>query len=54
MWWTCSCSSVGLFLLHPRRGELGHGDEELCSYCWDSGQGLGLLPGTFTFTLKTA
>ena len=45
--------SVRLSLLQSHWGELRHGDKELCSYCWDSGEGLGLFPVRF-FTLKAA
>lgn len=31
-------------LVQPRWGELRHGDKELYSYCWDSGERLGLFP----------
>lgn len=49
----CSLGSVRLSLFQPQWGELRHGDKKLYSYCWDTGEGLGLFPVRF-FILKAA
>lgn len=51
--WMCSLGSVRLSLFQPQWGELRHGIKKLYSYCWDTGEGLGLFPVRF-FILKAA